>query len=298
MNLFDMVRLSSLMGRTRGAAEVAIGLIDGPVAAQHPAFSRSHLRDIPGAPGASCGTAASSACRHGTFVAGVLVADRDSGAPGIAPDCPLVVRPIFGEAGDPSSMPSAAPGELAHALAEVVEEGVRVVNISAALVRLSSSGEERDLRAALDRAATRGVVVVAAAGNQGSVGASNLTRHPAVVPVVPCDPHGRPLHHANLGSVMGRRGLRAPGADVPGPGSGGQLAATMSGSSAAAPIVTGAIALLWSEFEAATADEIRRAVLTRSLTDRRRIVPPLLDAEAAWQRLAAAHAPAYALGSR
>jgi subtilisin family serine protease len=68
----------------------------------------------------------------------------------------------------------------------------------------------------------------------------------------------------------------------------------MSGSSAAAPVVTGAIALLWSEFEAATADEIRSAVLTRSLIDRRSIVPPLLDAEAAWQRLATARGRAAA----
>jgi subtilisin family serine protease len=293
MNFSDLVRLSFLMGRTSGAADVAIGLIDGPIAAQHPAFSRSRLHEIPGAPGAACGTVSSSACRHGTFVAGVLVAGRDSGTPGIAPDCPLVMRPIFGETGDASSMPSATPGELARALVEVLEAGVRVVNISAALMRLSSSAEERALRAALDHAAFRGVVVVAAAGNQGSIGTSILTRHPAVVPVVPSDPQGRPLDHANLGSVMGRRGLLAPGVDVRGPAVGGQVA-TMSGSSAAAPVVTGAIALLWSEFEAATADEIRSAVLTRSLIDRRSIVPPLLDAEAAWQRLATARGRASA----
>jgi len=39
------------------------------------------------------------ACSHGTLVAGVLSARRDSLHPGICPGCTLVVRPIFSDAG-------------------------------------------------------------------------------------------------------------------------------------------------------------------------------------------------------
>ena len=56
---------------------------------------------------------------------------------------------------------------------------------------------------------------------------------------------------------------------------------TLGGTSAATPFVTGAIALLWSLFPAATAAEVRLA-----LTQARRrsaVVPPLLDAWAAYQ---------------
>lgn len=286
MDPVDVVRLTSLMRRTDGDSDVMVGLIDGPVALGHPGFAGSDLREIPGTMGAACATASSIACTHGTYVAGLLAAQRQSGAAAICPGCPVVVRPIFRETGRAGGvMPSATPRDLARAIVETVGAGVRVLNVSAALVQ-SSPSQERELRAALDHAAARGVVVVAAAGNQGTVGSNTITRHPWVIPVVACDQHGRPLHHANLGSSIGQRGLSAPGEDVPSLGSGGPLL-TLTGSSAAAPFVTGSVALLWSEFPHARADEIRMAVLDRPWTSRRTIVPRLLDAEAAYQGLAA-----------
>ena len=49
--------------------------------------------------------------------------------------------------------------------------------------------------------------MVAAAGNQGTLGSSAITRHPWVIPVVACDLRGRPMNESNLGSSIGRRGL-------------------------------------------------------------------------------------------
>jgi hypothetical protein len=49
--------------------------------------------------------------------------------------------------------------------------------------------------------------------------------------------------------------------------------------------VTGAIALLWSKFPAVSAGQVKLAV-TQGLTRRRAsVVPPLLDAEAAYRAL-------------
>jgi subtilisin family serine protease len=288
MDPVDVVRLTPLMRRTQGSSDVVLGLIDGPVAVSHPGLAGSDLREIPGEKGASCATASSAACTHGTYVAGLVAAHRESGAAAICPGCPVVVRPIFRETGQAGAvLPSATPHELARAIVQTVGAGARVLNVSAALVQ-SSPGQERELQAALDQAAAHEVVVVAAAGNQATVGSNTITRHPWVIPVVACDQDGRPLHHANLGRSIGRRGLSAPGEEVPSLGSGGPPL-TLTGSSAAAPFVTGAVALLWSEFPHARADEVRMAVLDHPWT-RKTIVPRLLDAETAYQRLAARQA--------
>src|SRR5690606_18824505 len=122
---------------------------------------------------------------------------------------------------------------------------------------------------------------VAAAGNQGTLGSSAITRHPWVIPVVACDESGRPVNESNLGGTIGTRGLSAPGDAVTSLGTNGQ-AVTLGGTSVAVPFVTGAIALLWSEFPKATAGHIKLAVTQAVLPRRASVVPPLLDAE--WSR--------------
>ena len=98
----------------------------------------------------------------------------------------------------------------------------------------------------------RGAIVVAAAGNQGALGGFAITRHPWVIPVTACDNRGMPISESNLGGSIGRRGLAAPGDAVTSLSAAGQVL-TFGGTSVAAPFVTGAIALLWSEFRGASA---------------------------------------------
>jgi subtilisin family serine protease len=278
MRPFDLIMLRPLMERTSGTAGIAIGLIDGPIAINHPDLAAESIREVPGKLCGQCDQAESAACMHGTFVAGILCGKRGSAAPAICPNCTLLVRPIFGEATPrDGQMPSATAEELAVAVIETIDAGARVLNLSAALVQVSSKGE-RDLEEALDHAARRGVLVVAAAGNQGTLGSSAITRHRWVVPVVACDFWGRPMRESNLCSSIGRQGLMAPGDGITSLGSDGK-SRILGGTSAAAPFVTGAIALLWSEFPAATAGLLRSAVTqTVSLRRRATLIPPLLDA--------------------
>jgi subtilisin family serine protease len=138
----------------------------------------------------------------------------------------------------------------------------------------------------LDHALQRGVLVVVAAGNQGTLGSTAIIRHPWVLPVVACDLRGRPIRASNLGSSLGRRGLMAPGAAITSLGAMGPPL-TFSGTSAATPFVTGAIALLWSAFPDATAAAVRYAVTHAAAPRRSTVVPPLLDAWAAYHLLKA-----------
>lgn len=301
----ELVKLPALMQRTSGSPEVRIGLIDGPVFTQHADLVQGQLMEIGGRNEASCTQTDSGACLHGTFVAGILAARRTSSAPAICPNCTLLIRPIFSETTfGREHMPSATPQELATAIFDCINSGARVLNLSLALARPSTRGEQV-LDEAFNQALKQGVLIVAAAGNQGTLGGSVITRHPWVIPVVACDLRGRPINESNLGGSIGMRGLSAPGENITSLGSGGQ-AITLSGTSMAVPFVTGAIALLWSEFPDATVAQIKLAIMrqpqtfrqgsfmqggflsTRSYGPRRAsIVPPLLDAEAAYQMLSA-----------
>jgi len=178
-------------------------------------------------------------------------------------------------------MPSATPDELAAAIVDCVEAGAHVLNLSAGIVQQSSKGE-RELEEALDYAAKRGVIIVAAAGNQGTIGSSAITRHPWVIPVAACDSFGRPIDQSNLGNSIGRRGLSAPGDSITSLGVEEGKLLTSGGTSAAAPFVTGTIALLRSEFPDATSAEVKFAATQAYAPRRTTIVPPLLDAWAAY----------------
>jgi subtilisin family serine protease len=282
----DVVKLTALMQLTSGRPEIAIGLIDGPVAMGHPELEGQNLREIPGTIAGTCAHADSVACMHGTFVAGMLSAKRGSSAPAICPGCTLIVRPIFAEGPKRNGkVPSATPEELATAIIDSVDAGARLINLSAALAAPSSRGEHK-LEQALSHAARSGVITVAAAGNQAMVGSSVITRHPWVIAVASCDLQGRPTEESNLGGSIGRRGLSAPGENISSLGTEGKPLA-FGGTSAAAPFVTGAIALLWSAFPAANSTQVRLAVTQYGRHSRNRVVPPLLDAWAAYERMLA-----------
>jgi len=207
-------------------------------------------------------------------------------APAICPGCSLLVRTIFAEApANGEQMPSASAGELADAIIDVIDAGARVINLSVAL-QGPSPGGGNSLQQALDFALRRGVVVVAAAGNQGAVGGSVITRHPWVIPVIAYDLKGRPMNLSNLGASIGRCGLGAPGEVVTSLGVTNPL--TMGGTSAATPFVTGTAALIWSEFPGATAADVRSAVTMAAAPRRTTIVPPLLNALASYQAMSKA----------
>jgi hypothetical protein len=97
MRALNLVTLPPLMRLTRGRPEIKIGLIDSPVATHHPKLVGANIQQTAHSP-IACVQANHAACQHGTLVAGVLCGQRNSVAPAICPDCPVLVCPVFTEA--------------------------------------------------------------------------------------------------------------------------------------------------------------------------------------------------------
>jgi subtilisin family serine protease len=275
------VHLLELMQMTSGSPAIIVGLLDGHVAA-HPDLHGAKIRRLDGMREGS-----STAATHGTFVAGILAAGRGSPAPSICPGATLLLRTVFHDREFASGLlPTTTPENVAAGIVDCVDAGARVINLSVALARPSTRIEPQ-LDRALSHAATRGCIVVAAAGNQGTLGSAAITRHMWVMPVAAFNSSGRPIPSTNLGASVGRRGLGAPGEGVTSLApEGGYVVG--GGTSAAAAFVTGTAVLLWSLFPSASAGEVRTALTQRQKGTRQlSVTPPLLNGSAAYSFLVA-----------
>jgi len=136
---------------------------------------------------------------HGTSVAGVIVAGRGNGV-GIAGVAPLAkVMPV--KIGDGLRLD---PEDVARGIRWAADHGAHVINISLALAVES-------VRSAVRYAASRGVVVVAAAGNR----TEPLCIEPAALPEALCvtatERNELPAAYSSMGGKENLRSVAAPG---------------------------------------------------------------------------------------
>ena len=185
--------LSALMRLSAGCADVRVGVIDGPVQTELAEFSEVRFRSA--GQQAAVFSPNDPASVHATLVTSLLAARRDGEPSGICPGCSFILHPIF----EPGTMPRATPAQLARAIQATVNAGARVINMSLALLPGTTQGLEM-LVESLDAAWRRGVVIVAAAGNQARIGHSLVAGHPAVIPVTASDVRGGPTAETNSGA--------------------------------------------------------------------------------------------------
>lgn len=136
------------------------------------------------------------ACRHGTFIAGILCAKRGLASPAICPGRTLLIRPIFIDQvltsnnnkrdNDVLSFPSTTPEELSDAIIEVVDAGAVIINLSLGL-STSSLMTYPKLQEAYNYSRKHGAIIVAASGNQGNIGSID---NQWIIPVAACDEYG------------------------------------------------------------------------------------------------------------
>jgi uncharacterized repeat protein (TIGR01451 family) len=210
---------------------------------------------------------------HGTHMAGIAAAatNNGKGVAGIAGHSPIMAVKVIDK-----TIGLAAYSDVAAGIHYAVNNGASILNIS-----LGGSAPSQTLCAAVSWAASRGAVVVAAAGNQ-----DHTVYYPAACPgalaVGATDRSDSPAWFSNPGA---RVDLAAPGVDILSTwfasGLGVSTYAALSGTSEAAPHIAAAAALVWARWPALTADGVK-AQLQGSVVD---VGLPGRDDESGWGRL-------------
>lgn len=196
---------------------------------------------------------------HGTHVSGIIGGNGSASRGryrGIAPGCNLIVLKALDRYGNGNTK------EVLEATEWMIKNkeryNIRILNISVGMLPSAKKEEKERLIAAMERAWDHGIVVVAAAGNNGpdagSVTIPGILK--TIITVGSSDDEGLPAKQHGLMPGYSGRGptdqcivkpeILAPGTNIISCSAGGKLYEMKSGTSMATPVVTGAIAVLLS----------------------------------------------------
>ena len=184
---------------------------------------------------------------HGTHVAGTIAAyDNTQGVVGVYPGVNMHIVKIFNDNGDWTYA-----SDIISAITQCQNAGSDVVNMS-----LGGGGSSTAERNAMQGFVDDGILLVAAAGNDGNSTKSYPASYDAVMSVAAVDSNE---NHASYSQYNNAVEIAAPGSSVystyP-----TNTYATLSGTSMATPHVAGAAALVWSYHDQCTNEEIRGAL--------------------------------------
>ena len=268
----ELVDLPRVWQLTRGAGQ-RVAIIDTGVS-RH----RRLPEVVPGGDYVSTGDGTQDCDAHGTLVAGIIAGSADpraDGFSGVAPEATLIsIRQSsakFAPARDRSRTGVGDVETMAKAIRTAADLGASVINISSvACVAVTSAFDDRALGAALAYAVdVKNVVVVAAAGNTGGAGRcppqhSDPTWATVTVVVSPAwyDDYVLTVGSVNAEGTPSAFTLAGPWVDVAATGEAVTSldSEPVSGTSYAAPVVSGLAALIRARFPALTARQVMQRI--------------------------------------
>jgi subtilisin family serine protease len=221
--------------QTRGRG-IRVAVLDTGIDDAHPDLTETTLaaRDFTGS-----SSGLKDRVGHGTHVAGIIAARQNGvGVVGLCPELKadgggLLVAKVLGDDG------AGSDAAVTAGLLWAIEQQAHVISLS-----LGSPQDSPAMHRAIRRAADRGMFVICAAGNNGRDDSVDYpARYAETVAVAAVDRHGRVATFSSRGPQVD---IAAPGQDVLSTYLEGGYA-KLSGTSMAAPFVTGVVALVLSK---------------------------------------------------
>lgn len=225
-----LARTGVLEGRpVLAGAGTRVAVLDSTPEITHRELARVRVAPLPGGP-------PPAPALHGTLVAGVVAAAENNafGIAGVAPESDVVVIPVCASSSPSSTVDECRMADLLRGLDQAWKEEARVVNL--ALV----GPPDPVLQRAVDRMRELGVLLVAAAGNEGSDRPRYPAAYPSVIGVGAVDTDGARWPRSNHGPWVA---ISAPGTEILSTTPGNAFAFG-DGSSLAAAHVAGLLAVL------------------------------------------------------
>lgn len=194
---------------------------------------------------------------HGTHVAGTIGANNNSiGVIGVAPGVQILAMKML----DASGSGYLADG--VSAIMDATNDGAKIISMSWGW----SGSDYAPMKSAIQFANSKGVLLVAAAGNSGNSNIIYPAAYPEVIAVTATDGNDK---LASFSSYGPKAEISAPGVDVYSTVPTGTCMLcsptgynTLSGTSMATPHVSGAAAVLWQEHPTFSNTEIRNLLDT------------------------------------
>lgn len=247
----DAIYLDEAQTFSQGDAAITVAILDTGVDLNHPEYSDALLPgydfvDILDGANEFIGDFLGAdpipedEVGHGTHVAGIIAAKGQNMPRGVVPRCRILpVRVLAAMSKDGRRVGAGLVENINNGVKWAIDHGAQVINMSLG-VRHSGGGLPH--QEVIDYAQQHGVTVVAASGNDGQQALYYPGAFPSVIAVGAADDNGNVAEFSTFGEQVS---FIAPGVDVY--SSGLQHGYAFStGTSHAAPFVTGAVALLKS----------------------------------------------------